>query len=64
MSDGGTRVVVEVRTVTTGGDPVDAVGPEKRRVVGRLAGRLGAGRVDFLGVSFRHWGAEVHWVPG
>jgi Holliday junction resolvase-like predicted endonuclease len=64
MSDGGTRVVVEVRTITTGGDPVDAVGLEKRRVVRRLAGRLGAGRVDFLGVSFQNWGAEVHWVPG
>lgn len=64
MSDGGTRVVIEVRAVTTGGDPIDAVGPEKRRLVRRLAGGLGAGRVDYLGVSFQNWGAEVHWVPG
>jgi Holliday junction resolvase-like predicted endonuclease len=64
MSDRSTRVAVEVRTVTRDGDPIDAVDGVKRGHVRRLAGRVGAGRVDYLGVGFRPWGVEVHWVPG
>jgi Holliday junction resolvase-like predicted endonuclease len=64
MSDRSTRVAVEVRTVTRDGDPIDAVDRVKRDQVRRLAGRVGAGRVDYLGVGFRPWGVEVHWVPG
>jgi hypothetical protein len=64
MSDHGTKVAIEVRTVTGPGDPIDAIDFGKRRHVGRLASRVGAGRVDYLGIGFRPWGIEVHWVPG
>jgi putative endonuclease len=62
--DRDTRVVVEVRTITGLGDPIDAVGPSKRRRVSALAGRIGAGRVDFIGVGIGPDEALVHWVPG
>lgn len=64
MSDHARKVAVEVRTVTGEGDPIDAIDPGKRRHVARLAGKVGAGRVDFLGIGFRRWGVELHWVPG
>lgn len=57
------RVVVEVRAVTGDGDPIDAVDPGKRARVRRLAASVGADRVDYLGIGFRAWGVEVHWVP-
>lgn len=63
-TDSNTKVAIEVRTVTGDGDPIDAVDPAKRAHVRRLAGNAGVGRVDFLGVGFRSWGVEVHWVPG
>jgi Holliday junction resolvase-like predicted endonuclease len=62
--DGGQRVVVEVRTVTAPGDPIDAVGHDKRRRVRRLAGAIGASRVDFVGVRLGADDVLVHWVPG
>lgn len=62
--DGPTKVVVEVRTRTGAGDPIDAVDGSKRDHVRHLAGRLQASRVDFVGVAFRPWGVEVHWLPG
>jgi Holliday junction resolvase-like predicted endonuclease len=62
--DGRTRVAVEVRTTTAGGDPIDAVGPSKRRQVMSLARRIGAGRVDFVGVGIGPTAVVVHWVPG
>lgn len=62
--DGGTTVVIEVRTITGDGDPLDAVGTSKRRRVTSLAGRVGAGRVDFLGVALRPDAVELHWLPG
>ena len=62
--DQGRRVVVEVRAVTADRDPVDAIGPEKRRRVSRLAGAVGASRIDFLGVRIRPDDVVVHWVPG
>lgn len=61
--DGRTRVVVEVRTITGGGDPIDAVDPGKRRRVTALAARSGVGRVDFVGVGIQRDGVVVHWVP-
>lgn len=64
MSDGGRRVAVEVRTISGIGDPIDAVDEAKRAHVRRIARRAGAGRVDIVGVAFREWGVEVHWVPG
>jgi putative endonuclease len=62
--DGDVRVVVEVRTITGRGDPIDAVGPAKRRRVTALASRIGATRVDFLGVRIGPQEVLVHWVPG
>jgi Holliday junction resolvase-like predicted endonuclease len=62
--DGRTRVAVEVRTITGPGDPIDAVDFSKRRHVAALARRVGAARVDLVGVGLRRWGVEIHWVPG
>ena len=62
--DSKTRVVVEVRSVTGDGDPIDAVSPDKRRRVSQLASRVGAGRVDFVGIGIGPDAAVVHWVPG
>jgi Holliday junction resolvase-like predicted endonuclease len=56
------RVAVEVRAVSGDGDPIDAVDQNKRMHVRRLAGRLGVSRVGYLGIGFRPWGVEVHWV--
>ncbi|MFZ0013067.1 MAG: YraN family protein [Acidimicrobiia bacterium] len=62
--DGASRVVVEVRTITGPGDPIDAVGRSKRAHVASLAAQVGARRVDFVGVALRADAIEVHWVPG
>jgi putative endonuclease len=62
--DRGTRVAIEVRAITGDGDPVDAIGRAKRRRVTRLAGAVGASRVDFLGVRLGSDDVVVHWVPG
>ena len=62
--DGDLRVVVEVRTVSSGEDPIDAVGEAKRARVRRLASSVRAQRVDFLGIAFRADAVVVHWVPG
>jgi putative endonuclease len=62
--DRGQKVVVEVRTVTGEGDPIDAVGHSKRKRVRRLAGAIGAARVDFIGVRVGASDVLVHWVPG
>jgi putative endonuclease len=64
MSDNGRRVAVEVRSVSTGDDPIDAVDTVKRTHVARIAARAGLSRVDLVGVGFRPWGVEIHWVPG
>lgn len=62
--DSGERVAVEVRTVTGGVDPIDAVDEQKRRHVSRIARSAGAGRIDFVGIRLDRSGVEVHWVPG
>jgi Holliday junction resolvase-like predicted endonuclease len=62
--DGRSLVVVEVRVRSTSGDPIDAVDPRKRRQVASLASRLGADRVDLIGVGIHRSGVDVHWVPG
>jgi Holliday junction resolvase-like predicted endonuclease len=64
MSDDSARVLVEVRTITGKGDPIDAVDDAKRSHIRRLASKVRASRVDYVGVGFRSWGVEVHWVPG
>lgn len=61
--DGELLVAAEVRTSSGGGDPIDAIDGEKRRRVARLAGLLGADRVDFVGVRVDGDGFDVHWVP-
>jgi putative endonuclease len=63
-TDGREMVVIEVRTITAEGDPVDAVSPAKRRRVRALAGAVGASRVDFVGVRLGADDVLVHWVPG
>ncbi|MGH8872297.1 MAG: YraN family protein [Acidimicrobiia bacterium] len=62
--DHGVKVVVEVRTITGAGDPIDAVVVTKRRQVRRLAGKVAAARVDFLGVRMGTDDVVIHWVPG
>jgi putative endonuclease len=62
--DGTRRVVIEVRTITGPGDPIDAVSTIKRRRVRRLGAMAGASRVDYIGVGIRDWGVEIHWLPG
>ena len=62
--DGDERVVVEVRSVSSAVDPIDAIDAAKRRHVTALAARIGADRVDFLGVGFRATHIDFHWVPG
>jgi Holliday junction resolvase-like predicted endonuclease len=62
--DQGERVVVEVRTITGDSDPIDAVGPSKRRRVRQLSGASGGSRVDFVGVRVGVDDVVVHWVPG
>jgi hypothetical protein len=57
-------VVVEVRSITGPGDPIDAVQPGKRRRVRELASRVGAERVDFVGIGIGRDAALIHWVPG
>ena len=62
--DRGRRIAVEVRAITADRDPIDAIGPGKRRRVTRLAGAVGAHRVDFVGVRIGPDDVVVHWVPG
>ena len=62
--DRNQRVVVEVRAITADRDPIDAIGSDKRRRVTRLAGVVGASRIDFLGIRIGPRDVVVHWVPG
>lgn len=63
-ADGRDKVAVEVRTVTGGNDPIDAIGDEKRRRVQALASMVGADRSDFIGIRLHRTGIDLHWVPG
>lgn len=62
--DGGRRVVVEVRSVTGREDPLGAFGYHKAAQVSRLAGRVGAHRVDLVAVHLDDEAAELRWVKG
>ena len=61
--DGRTRVMVEVRTRTGGGDPIDAVDDVKRNGLGWLGAGGGVGRVDLVGVLVGYRQVDIHWVP-
>jgi len=58
------RIVVEVRSITGPGDPVEAFDEAKARQVGRLARLAGADRVDLVAVRLSPEAAEVRWVKG
>ena len=64
VRDGSESVVVEIRSVTSGADPVDAVDATKRRQVAALSKSLGVDRIDYLGVGFNDGFVDFHWVPG
>lgn len=64
VRDGRQTVVVEVRANTRNGDPIDAIDDTKRSHVRRLAGVVGAGRVDLVGIGLGPEALTVHWVPG
>lgn len=55
-------MAIEVRTTTGSGDPIDAIGEEKRRHVRRLASSVGASRVEFVGIGLDRTGVTVHLV--
>lgn len=61
-TDGPDLVAVEVRTTTGLDDPIDAIDGPKRRRVTRLAGAVGANRVDFLGIRLSAEAIDFHWV--
>lgn len=60
--EAGQRVVVEVRSITGSGEPLDAYGQEKAAQVGRLARLLGADRVDLVALRLGEEAAEIRWV--
>lgn len=62
--DGGTRVVVEVRTIRGDTDPIEAIDEAKRSRVARLGSSIGADRVDLLGVGLTPEALDIHWLPG
>ena len=62
-TDGDSRVVIEVRTRANAEDPIDAVGDGKRRQVARLGRRIGASRIDLVGIGLGRRHFDVHWVP-
>lgn len=62
--DRGRLVAVEVRTSTGRDDPIDALDEPKRDRVSRLGSRIGASRVDLIGIGLGDEGVDVHWVPG
>lgn len=63
MIDGRDKVAVEVRSTMSAHDPVDAAPESKRRHVARLGRRLGATRIDVVGVRMDRSGVTIHWVP-
>lgn len=62
--EGPVRVAVEVRTITGPGDALQAFGPAKAAQVRRLAGRVGAQRVDLVAIRLTGEAAEARWVRG
>lgn len=62
--DHGSRLVIEVRTITGPGDPIEAYGAAKAAQVGRLARLIGAERIDLMAIRLRAEAAEIRWVKG
>ena len=61
--DRGVAAVVEVRTVTGVGDPMDSFDDVKLAQVYSLAATIGVGRVDFISVAARLECVEIRWLP-
>lgn len=62
--DRGTRVAVEVRSITGPGDPLQAFDVAKSNQVGRLGRLVAAQRVDVVAVRLADDAAEIRWVKG
>ena len=63
---GGTRSVVEVRSVRQAResiDPISAFDAAKSKQVHGLAAQVGVRRVDLITVSFSPAGVDLHWLP-
>ena len=60
---GRRRIIFEVRSVTTGGNPVDAFDRCKADQLWRLSSELGIGRVDLVAVGFSRRFVTIHWLP-
>ncbi len=60
------RVVVEVKTTSTisSGDAIYHFDTNKQHRVRLLANRIGARRVDYVGVELSADAATVRWLPG
>ncbi len=59
--DGDQRLIAEVRATSYSLYPLDAIGDAKREQVRRLAGRLGVGRIDAVGIGLFPEFYIVHW---
>lgn len=59
------RVVVEVKTIQTGGldDPTYAFTATKARRVRRWAAEMGIRRIDLVAVTVGEEGVAIRWVP-
>ena len=59
------RIVVEVKTIQTGGldDPTYSFTERKAQQVRRLAGQIGIRRVDLVAVSLGLSGVDIRWAP-
>jgi len=62
--DGGSRVVVEVRTITGRHDPILAFDEGKANQVSGLAAKVGADRIDLVAIRLGLDGAELRWIRG
>ena len=62
---GDQKVVVEVKTVQTGGpdDPAFAFDRRKAAQVRRLANRLGIPRIDLVAITIGPEGVDIRWIP-
>lgn len=60
----GVRVVVEVKTLVGAGDPFGRIDDGKEVALAALAARLGAHRIDVVGIRLLRDGAHVHTISG